>query len=97
VVTELANNAVVHARTPMDIILGVRDQRLNVAVHDRSDAPPRLRGPITPSSPGGRGLVMVDALAERWGWTPVDGGKVVWALVGDARTGGRNGVGSSDA
>jgi hypothetical protein len=31
----------------------------------------------------GRGLMLVDALAERWGWDlPASGrGKVVWALV----------------
>jgi anti-sigma regulatory factor (Ser/Thr protein kinase) len=42
-----------------------------------------------PNRPGlddesGRGLMLVDALAERWGWDlPGSGrGKVVWALVG---------------
>jgi anti-sigma regulatory factor (Ser/Thr protein kinase) len=32
----------------------------------------------------GRGLMLVDALAERWGWDPPPSGrgKVVWALVG---------------
>jgi anti-sigma regulatory factor (Ser/Thr protein kinase) len=30
----------------------------------------------------GRGLILVDALSERWGYFPVDGGgKVVWAEV----------------
>jgi len=43
----------------------------------------------TPAEPGlddenGRGLMLVDALAERWGWDlpPSGRGKVVWALVG---------------
>jgi anti-sigma regulatory factor (Ser/Thr protein kinase) len=31
----------------------------------------------------GRGLLLVDALAERWGWDlPTGRGKIVWALVG---------------
>jgi anti-sigma regulatory factor (Ser/Thr protein kinase) len=81
VVTELANNAVVHARTPMEIILSVRGRQLNVAVRDRSSAPPEIRGPAVPASPGGRGLMMVDAVAQRWGWTPADDGKVVWAAL----------------
>jgi anti-sigma regulatory factor (Ser/Thr protein kinase) len=33
---------------------------------------------------GGRGLMLVDALTERWGWSlaPSGRGKIVWALVG---------------
>ena len=31
---------------------------------------------------GGRGLVMVDALADDWGYELRDGGKVVWADFG---------------
>ena len=33
---------------------------------------------------GGRGLMLIDALAERWGRNlPLSGrGKIVWALVG---------------
>jgi anti-sigma regulatory factor (Ser/Thr protein kinase) len=41
-----------------------------------------------PTQPGrddesGRGLMLIDALAERWGWdlSPSGRGKVVWALV----------------
>jgi predicted carbohydrate-binding protein with CBM5 and CBM33 domain len=26
----------------------------------------------------GRGMVLVNALSDRWGWWNVDGGKVVW-------------------
>jgi anti-sigma regulatory factor (Ser/Thr protein kinase) len=39
----------------------------------------------------GRGLMLVDALAERWGWDlPASGrGKVVWALVECASTAGQ--------
>lgn len=37
-----------------------------------------------PDDESGRGLMLVDALAERWGWDmpPSGRGKVVWALVG---------------
>jgi hypothetical protein len=42
-----------------------------------------------PNQPGlddesGRGLMLVEALAERWGWdlTANGGGKIVWAPVG---------------
>ena len=38
--------------------------------------------PPTPSSPrpvGGRGLILVEQLADEWGVAPTAGGKVVWA------------------
>ena len=41
--------------------------------------------PVQPglADEGGRGLMLVDALTERWGWNlPSSGrGKIVWALV----------------
>ena len=41
---------------------------------------PAARRP-TPAEEGGRGLGLVEALSDRWGWTAVVGwpGKVVWA------------------
>jgi len=41
--------------------------------------------PVQPNlaDEGGRGLMLVDALTERWGWNlpPSGRGKVVWALI----------------
>jgi anti-sigma regulatory factor (Ser/Thr protein kinase) len=46
------------------------------------------RAPVLLSSgaddESGRGLMLVDALSERWGWEPAGRGKVVWALIGVA-------------
>ncbi|GAA2515514.1 ATP-binding protein [Pilimelia columellifera] len=81
VLTELVNNAVAHARTEMLVRLTLVDGGLLVEVADRSPAPPQARGPASPTTPGGRGLVVVQALAERWGCTADDGGKTVWALI----------------
>ena len=40
--------------------------------------------PASLDDESGRGLMLVDALAERWGWNmpPSGRGKIVWALVG---------------
>jgi hypothetical protein len=47
------------------------------------DSVPRVPAPrrTGPDEEGGRGLTLVEALSERWGWTAVPGwaGKVVWA------------------
>jgi anti-sigma regulatory factor (Ser/Thr protein kinase) len=51
------------------------------AVLDPSDSAPVLREP-TKTDEAGRGLLMVDALSDVWGWSPVTGrGKAVWAIL----------------
>lgn len=53
-----------------------------IEVWDENALPP---APVQPSlaDEGGRGLLLVDALTERWGWSlpPSGRGKIVWALV----------------
>lgn len=53
-------------------------------VWDCSRHPPRLCRPDA-GAVGGRGLLIVDALATSWGYRwPKTGGKIVWALLGNA-------------
>ncbi|MGV9967462.1 ATP-binding protein [Streptomyces olivaceus] len=90
VVTELVTNAVTHAvpsaaaGTP-EVRLGlVRDPgHLTLAVSDSGDNVP-VFDPSDDAAFGehGRGLGIVDALAEEWGWTPrPPAGKTVWAKL----------------
>ncbi len=80
VVTELVANVVRHARTGMELTLGLKDGRLHIAVRDRSARMPRpSRAGL--SDPGGRGLHLVRDLTEQWGVLPVVDGKVVWASI----------------
>lgn len=79
-VTELVNNAVVHAGTPSTVEVTLCGDELHIAVHDRSAEPPRPRV-TAPTAYGGRGLTLLDALSARWGWRPEEGGKVVWAVL----------------
>ncbi|MFD8550170.1 ATP-binding protein [Streptomyces fradiae] len=52
--------------------------RVRVEVHDASDDWPRL-GSMSGDREGGRGLILVDALAAAWGVQPGAGrGKTVW-------------------
>jgi anti-sigma regulatory factor (Ser/Thr protein kinase) len=80
-VTELVNNAVVHAGTPITVHVALRGDELFVAVRDRSTEPPRPRA-VAPTAYGGRGLLLLDAVSARWGCTPREDGKVVWAVLG---------------
>ena len=51
------------------------------AVLDPSDDAPVLKTPGS-AEECGRGLQMVDALSDVWGWSPVAGrGKAVWAIL----------------
>ncbi|AWL40076.1 MULTISPECIES: ATP-binding protein [Streptomyces] len=86
VVAELANNAATHGRVSgRDFQLNVTvrdDKRLRIEVTDtRSEQLPTPEAPADDAETG-RGLLIVDALADRWG---VDHGpvprKTVWAEI----------------
>jgi hypothetical protein len=58
-----------------------RSGEVMCAVLDPSDVAPVLKEPGH-SCEAGRGLQMVDALSDVWGWSPVTGrGKAVWAIL----------------
>jgi anti-anti-sigma regulatory factor len=82
VLDELVTNAVLHAGTPVDVLVGLRGNLLRVAVADRSDVEISRRM-ATDDEENGRGLALVEALTQRWGVLPRRfSGKVVWALLG---------------
>ncbi|WP_405147911.1 ATP-binding protein [Sphaerisporangium sp. NBC_01403] len=55
--------------------------RIVLEVWDAGRTPPAPRT-AAPDDEGGRGLHLVDALAENWGYRrPVTGGKVVWCTL----------------
>ncbi len=91
IVGEFVANAVTHAapaagdRKPAAEHFGLRLLRRTgeviCAVLDPSDAAPVLKEPGG-AEEAGRGLQMVDALSDVWGWSPVAGrGKAVWAIL----------------
>ncbi len=81
VVTEMVNNVVAHARTPMTVRLALRGETLTVAVQDHSPVVPRFTGPVPATSYGGRGLLLIDSVSRRWGNLQLADGKVVWAIL----------------
>jgi anti-sigma regulatory factor (Ser/Thr protein kinase) len=73
--------AAVEAGQPLGLRLLRRTGEVMCAVLDPSDTAPVLRMPDR-SEEAGRGLQMVDALSDVWGWSPVTGrGKAVWAIL----------------
>lgn len=75
--SEIVTNAVLHARTSFSVTVTKSATRIRVAVMDRNLQPvtPKTYGP---TSPTGRGLHIVEALADRWGIDKSADGKTVW-------------------
>ncbi|WP_205650088.1 anti-anti-sigma factor [Actinoplanes solisilvae] len=99
VVTELVNNVVVHARTPMVVLVAAHGSGISVAVRDQSRHQPTFTGsPVPPTAYGGRGMLLIDSVASRWGNLPLDDGKVVWALLsGEAQEADAQDAGAQEA
>jgi len=57
---------------------GSHGNALRVEVHDNGGGWPVLRCPGPLDERGGRGLMIVDALADDWGSATDDGGTTVW-------------------
>ncbi|MFE3283375.1 SpoIIE family protein phosphatase [Streptomyces sp. NPDC059233] len=80
VADELIVNALMHTDGPAIVTLRVLEgpqRRLRVEVEDRSSALPRRRE-AGEAGVSGRGLMLVDRLADVWGVEPRGSGKCVW-------------------
>ncbi|MFG2293961.1 ATP-binding protein [Streptomyces sp. NPDC048603] len=79
-ISELVTNAVVHTGCPavLRVLFGGPGVRVEVA--DASDRPPAPRHAAGDDT-GGRGLELVDGLADRWGWQREGAGKRIWCEI----------------
>lgn len=81
VLAELVNNALTHtSATTVAVTLLVASDVTVVVEDDSADSPPRLRRPAQ-SDESGRGMRIIEALAQSWGTTPTAHGKAVWARI----------------
>ncbi len=97
---ELVTNALLHtdgaAVVTIRMLTGPQ-RRVRVEVEDKSSVLPRRREPGE-SGVSGRGLMLVDRLADVWGVEPRGGGKSVWCeFVVTDRHHGPNGDGQGGA
>jgi anti-sigma regulatory factor (Ser/Thr protein kinase) len=76
VVSELVTNAIRHAEAPVQLRL-IHDRSLICEVSDGSSTAPHLRRAHT-FDEGGRGLMLVAQLTERWGTRQTPSGKTIW-------------------
>ncbi|MDX2619045.1 MULTISPECIES: SpoIIE family protein phosphatase [Streptomyces] len=81
---ELLVNVLLHTEGGAVLTLEVLPEpvrRIRLSVQDRSSVWPRRRTPGETST-SGRGLLLLDAVAERWGIEPRGEGKAVWCEIG---------------
>ena len=76
-VSELVTNAVLHAGSAPSVDVIIRDDCVRVEVLDTHPSLPTPRAPDA-AEPSGRGLAIVDHLADRWSTELLDEGKIVW-------------------
>jgi anti-sigma regulatory factor (Ser/Thr protein kinase) len=82
IVSELATNAVRHARSPFRVSVSEVGGLVCISVKDVGEG--RAALPTTAADDhaiDGRGMAIIDALAHRWGYSALDDGKVVWAQL----------------
>lgn len=80
--SELASNAVLHARTTIEVRVMASARWIRVEVRDGSKVLPAPQDHHDDSMTG-RGLDLVASLASAWGAEPDPVGKVVWFEVGE--------------
>lgn len=78
VVTELVTNAVRHAKSRHRVELSTGHSGIRIVVEDGDPTLP-FAAAGAQDRPGGRGLAIIEAVCERWGYQRTDIGKAVWA------------------
>jgi CheY-like chemotaxis protein len=78
--SELVTNAVVHAASAPNVAIHLLPDRVHVEVAD-ADTTELHAVEASPDAESGRGLALVEALADRWGQAALPDGKVVWFEV----------------
>jgi anti-sigma regulatory factor (Ser/Thr protein kinase) len=88
VVSELATNAVRHGSSPFRVSVDHAPQGVRIGIEDVDAGVPQLRAAAV-DDVNGRGIAIVDELADRWGFEELGASKVTWAELGAAPTSGR--------
>ncbi|MEV3857448.1 ATP-binding protein [Streptomyces sp. NPDC050095] len=101
IVSELVTNAVVHTGNPAVLRMVLPDGSdvreaclgtVRVEVADSCARPPAPRHADRDET-NGRGLELVDGLADRWGWRPEGAGKTIWCEIDRCAAAGAAGGG----
>ena len=81
VASELVTNVVRHCGGGVVVCVTLEDDDILLEVSDGDAEVPRRADHASPLDTGGRGLVIVEALARSWGTGGAGSGKVVWVRI----------------
>jgi anti-sigma regulatory factor (Ser/Thr protein kinase) len=81
--SELVTNAILHARSPVTVAVSSTNGTVRIGVDGDGEQDP-IRQAGSDALGGGRGLHVVEALADRWGTTAGGSGKTVWFELASA-------------
>jgi PAS domain S-box-containing protein len=84
--SEVVTNAFVHVGTQVLVLVWSTDEGVRVEVEDAGSHVPARRHYVGTAGTG-RGLQLLDELADRWGTVARSTGKTVWFELGTPRTG----------
>jgi len=76
-VSEVVTNAILHARSEIQLRVGWNGEAVRVEVVDQSPVRPQKRV-FSQMATTGRGMQLVDQVATTWGSDSAGDGKVVW-------------------
>lgn len=79
-VTELVTNAILHARTPLQLVIETHPHHVRLCVEDSSPEQPEIHR-YEADAVTGRGLALVESLSSSWGVDATPAGKVVWCDI----------------
>ena len=82
ITSELVANAVDVAAGEITVTIRCLDACLRVEVQDHGYGLPEIQHPAPADAGGGRGLLIVDQLADEWGVQQFLPGKIVWFELG---------------
>lgn len=86
IASELVTNAILHGAEPVELTLRCQGGEVTIEV---ADGDPRIENvqvrAVDQTDHGGRGLRVVESLADRWGTRPLQSGKTVWATTQTTR------------
>src|ERR1700722_4255047 len=75
--SEVVTNAVLHAGTPVDLVVGTVQGCIQIEATDAGEQAPVVLDPASDTTRG-RGMGIVAALSQEWGVIPTARGKTVW-------------------
>ena len=94
--SEVIANAILYSAAPCDVTVTRTDERLRVEVADTNSSLPSVVT-AAPDDECGRGLLLVDALANAWGVQPDPRGKMTWFEIAPESSGGSSGYDSASS